>query len=56
VTGPPSQARAYKCAYKKKTRAAVKRARRLAKRKEWRFGKLGAASPVRRIVKDGRSV
>ena len=29
---------------------------RVAKRKEWRFGKLGAASPVRRIVKDGRSV
>ena len=35
--------------YKLKTRAASKRARRLSKLKEREFGKLGAASPVRRL-------
>ena len=35
--------------YKLRKRAEAKRVRRLARRKEWEFGKLGAASPVRRI-------
>jgi hypothetical protein len=35
--------------YEMKTRAASKRARRLSKQKEREFGKLGAASRVRRL-------
>src|SRR6516165_4419779 len=35
--------------YKLRKRAELKRARRLTRRKQWKLGKLGAASPVRRI-------
>jgi hypothetical protein len=43
-------------AYKLKTRVQSRRAKRLAKRKEWGLGKLGAASKARVIMKNGKVV